>query len=192
MGSYTALHLVSVDTPEWIPDRLFMTDVLEHLGTTCVHSFSGYSVPLYWEDGYEYLKHVVFQNLDWRVDIDTAFDLWEEHKPVFAGMSVFVEGYGKQLFDALEQIPEEIGYNTAIGNAGLDIGPFSIPSEDSINAHTIGRFSFAVNLSGDGAPQYSLEYQEAVRENSEMKRLLDWLQEKSGKRWDILIRCSYG
>ena len=190
MSAYTTLHIVPIDSPEWIPDWGFIKDVLLHLGVTSTWSASGYSVPNYWEDEETDLHdNALFFKSDWRVDLDTAFDLWRERKPVYTSMSFFARGYVDMIIDSLLSIPEPVRGTTTLDTVSLGIGPFSIPS---IQWETvIGRFRFEFGLHGGGMPWEYDQYVQAVRDNLEIKKLLAWLREKSGRQWDVLISCSY-
>ncbi|MHB9036843.1 MAG: hypothetical protein ACYC64_09255 [Armatimonadota bacterium] len=190
MSQYTTLHIVPVDSPEWIPSEDFIRETLVHLGATTVWHASGYSVPNYWEnDEVDFWDYTVFKKLDWRVDIDKAFDLLNERKPRFASVMFFAQGRIDEITESLMTIPEAIRGYTAVGAISVGIGPFSIPSIQW--EYVIGRFCFELKISGNGMPYEYDEYVQAVRDNPEIKKLLSYLEEKSGKRWDVLVSCSY-
>ena len=186
MAEYTTAHIVPITSPEWIPEREFIEDVLNHLGVTTIQGLIAYSKPRYWEDADDDDENYVFADWAFRKSMIEALDKIENLKACISEFFIFYNEWNHKITDSLTNNPI---IEFTPDSLGVRIGPFNIPSPGY--DFTIGRFCFELTVNGYGMPIDHEASLDAVRADPEVCDLLRYLEEKSGKKWSVFMSYSY-
>jgi hypothetical protein len=182
------LHVVAVDNPDWTPGREFVESVFSYFDVTSIGSVSGRAGPPDPPSGLDRAPYL-FGRYSLSCGVTEALEITREQRAPVTLIIVDYRGWDHRLIDSLQRIPPSLSGRFCPHTLAVTIGPFVIVSRD--HESVLGCFGFEVNISGDGMPIEWDAYLEAAKGDTELRKLLEFLSEQSGKDWEVFISSSY-
>ena len=159
-----------------------LAEILEHSGVATINWMCLHNQPLHWNHDEGFYKEV--RNLSSSQCIEEL----RISSPTVAVISPAESAWAEELAGDIKKIPKSISDGVVTDAPIFVWGEATI--RDYYEAKTAAQTRFQIALGGDGAPNDGLEYVQYLREMPLMKEMINWLESKTGKKWDLLITLS--